>query len=539
MKFKKLVTLMLTAAITVSALTACGDKQEQSNAGTSEKKEESSVAKEEKEQSEVKEESNEIVFPLEETMEFSMINMKNGSVFLADLPAWQELLEMTNTSFEHQEFDAEDVGEKTNLLLTGGDYADCLYRTGVDLEKYGMEGIVIPLEDLIREYAPNLTAELDARDLWGVLEAPDGHIYSMPCLHFISEANPTFKYNKNLLDNLGLEQPKNKEELYQALKAIKDQDADGDGDPNNEIPLIFASDWLTVSELATWLCGSEGLILTSDKMIFDKDSKEISFLPTTESFKEYLATCTQWYEEGLIYEDSFIKGWEQVCAMGQNGGHPYGFGFIPQDIYYAEEWTDYHAAMPFEDMAGIAMNNGVHKNGFGITDKCENPEVLVAMFDYLYTLDGSLMAWGGREGVDWERTEDGMIVFINETKAANGIQWGAYGPMKYTWDGFYADLESNRAPESRHWNEMCYGVYPEIGIELPNRIWPTEDAKSAYSDAWASIQPYVDNYVANVIIGETDLESTWDEFQTQLEAMGVDELVENYASAYAGYVALN
>ena len=42
--------------------------------------------------------------------------------------------------------------------------------------------------------------------------------------------------NKKWLDNLGLEEPKNLDELYNVLKAFKEQDANGNGDTDDEIP---------------------------------------------------------------------------------------------------------------------------------------------------------------------------------------------------------------------------------------------------------------------------------------------------------------
>ena len=93
----------------------------------------------------------------------------------------------------------------------------------MDVIKYASQGMLIPLEDMIDEYMPNLKKILDENPQYRKqITAPDGHIYSLPT---INELNPTthdkWFINKTWLDNLGLEVPTTKEELEQVLLAFK------------------------------------------------------------------------------------------------------------------------------------------------------------------------------------------------------------------------------------------------------------------------------------------------------------------------------
>ena len=64
--------------------------------------------------------------------------------------------------------------------------------------------------------------------------------------------------NTQWLDNLGLEMPTTTEEFYQVMKAFKEQDANGNGDLNDEIPLstvtsgLAAQASLLVGSLTSW-----------------------------------------------------------------------------------------------------------------------------------------------------------------------------------------------------------------------------------------------------------------------------------------------
>lgn len=49
----------------------------------------------------------------------------------------------------------------------------------------------------------------------------------------------TIYINEGWLENLGLDRPKTLDDLYDVLKAFKEQDANGNGDPNDESPLGF------------------------------------------------------------------------------------------------------------------------------------------------------------------------------------------------------------------------------------------------------------------------------------------------------------
>lgn len=152
MKMKKMVALSLTGAMAVSAFPISGSCEEQ----------------------------NTITFPLEETMEFTAVDRMNADALLGDATGWKAFCEMANISVDLTEVKTTDVAEKVSLIMAGNDYPDFFFKvTAGDEYELGVEGegILIPLEDLIREYAPNLTAALDELDGWKQLEQADGHIY--------------------------------------------------------------------------------------------------------------------------------------------------------------------------------------------------------------------------------------------------------------------------------------------------------------------------------------------------------------------------
>ena len=93
---------------------------------------------------------------------------------------------------------------------------------------YGEQGIFIPLNDLIDQYAPNFKRILEEDpDLKRGLTMPDGNIYSFPRIF-----DPNFKsvlagwklwINQDFLDVLDMEEPETLDDLYVFLKLSKNK----------------------------------------------------------------------------------------------------------------------------------------------------------------------------------------------------------------------------------------------------------------------------------------------------------------------------
>ena len=227
---KKLLAVLLSSAMLAGILTGCGSNSSETT-GASEATEVSEAEAVETDQAAGTSESaagaEEITFPLEETQNFSMLCVINGDTPMDQVDAFQYLNEQSNITFDVDSVPAEDAAEKEGLILASGDYPDVFIFSSLsknDIDKYGAEGVFVPLEDYIRQYAPNLTSLLDERDLWDYITAPDGHIYEMPALNTGAELEAGFHVwlNYKWLENLGLSEPRSLEELHDVLVAFKE-----------------------------------------------------------------------------------------------------------------------------------------------------------------------------------------------------------------------------------------------------------------------------------------------------------------------------
>src|SRR5699024_7776392 len=84
--------------------------------------------------------------------------------------------------------------------------------------------------------------------------------------------------NEEWLDNLGMDMPETTEEFYEYLKAVKEQDPNGNGKAD-EVP--FGG--VTIDGLIVWLKGSYGIGNRGiDYIDMDPEEEQIRFYPTTD-----------------------------------------------------------------------------------------------------------------------------------------------------------------------------------------------------------------------------------------------------------------
>ena len=531
MKFKKLTTVMLASLLAVSSLSACGNTvgEAGSSASATTEKESTSIAVESSATATSEEEG--ITFPLEEKLTFTGFAGMNGEYTVSDNFAWKKALERANIEIELTNVLSADLTEKRNLVLASGDYPDVFYKSGLgtDANKYGMQGVFIPLEDLMREYAPNFCALMDETDGWSWITAADGHVYSFP-LQNEKVPKVVLWVNKKWLDNLGLKEPTSYEELYEVLKAFKEQDANGNGDPNDEIPFACSS-----GNLPTLMLYQDYLFDWSTFLgIIDG---ELIYTRTHESYKEFLAYATKLYEEGLVNQDCFTVDKARLRSMGQTGDV---FGLLQDSASFQsvgrDNDDDYIMLTPFQE--GTLQRNEKYVAGtLAITDACENPEVIVAWADYFYTEEGGILNWLGEEGETYQVNEDGTWDWIlgngygddvTTVRAAGTLVNGQKFPG--IQPGLWQKMSANSDEDEVYLNSERRRVYA-MGGDFPH-LNLTDEENAALSTIKTDVNGYAGEYLAKVVTGEISLEDSWDEYVEMMNQMGAEDMLAIYQAAY-------
>ncbi len=379
---KRMLSVLLCAAVTVGMLAGCGENTE----SKSEKKQTSRAESSENAGEVSGSSKGEMAeFPLAEPVTMSLSLYQVPGTDVTKTLTLTEMEKRTNLKWEYNVF-GEDIREKLPLEFGSGEYKDVYMRVGLnamEIAKYAQQGVVIPLNDLINDYMPNLKKILDERELWGYLTSDDGNIYSLPQIGD-QEVGMLMFVNEPWMKELGISAPKNTEEFLDMLRRFKNEDPNGNG-KQDEIPLMLCKDMLG---FVPQYFGMASDVLSGSYTTFE-DGKA-NFYPIEETYKEYLQTLRTMVEEGLVNSDYETIGWQDQEALTMTGDNVGAFlhwgGYLGVG---SERDENFPALTPLEE-SRMVVTSGFQNGGLVITDKCEYPELVAQWADYFYTDEGGM-----------------------------------------------------------------------------------------------------------------------------------------------------
>lgn len=164
-----------------------------------------------------------------EPKEFTIFDNFNNMPFDSNWQVWQEVQKRTNIGLKGTiALTNSNEDEAFNLMLSSGQLADIIsYKDSSELEKLGRDGGLIPLNDLIDQYAPHIKAVMEEDDRFRQsCYSLDGNIYYIPKNQELLSAEYWW-IRKDWLDKLGLEVPTTVDELHDVLYAFRNEDPNG------------------------------------------------------------------------------------------------------------------------------------------------------------------------------------------------------------------------------------------------------------------------------------------------------------------------
>ena len=511
-----------------------------------------------------------VQFPLEEKFTFT-IGFRGNVDYeeqLKNNTLYPLLLELTNVEFEWVHL-GDDPIATLNALIAAGNEPDVIYGSVLNDSQlcdlaYG--GFLMPIEDYItdRDLMPNYnTRGLDKMpQALGAMTMPDGHIYSVSRFDFnvASYLESPLMINKNWLDQLNMDIPKTIDEFEAMLIAFRDNDMNGNGNPNDEIPLLIGDGVANPYAHLQALLGFWGIATKNsalDSYTTVKNSV-VSFAPMTQAYRDAIRTISRWYQEGLIWSEMFTANTETFNARRGNDVPLWGAMPSMQMNSYTTTWEDQIIIIPYPDVPGYDkvayFNPGYYgyKNTFILTRNAKNPEIIMAWLDMFYSREMSIYARTGLP--DDEDTVgapnrydiiDGEYVFYtlsaedSANLVANFPTWTqVFGSITYlnSFDD-YEDGVVRLVPVQ----QMLLKAYNDIYKDFINKeIWPrpyyTAEDNNRANILRTDIFSIVSQYEARWVTGLSDIDADWDNYIRQLNSAGVQELVEILQNAYDIYL---
>lgn len=523
MKMKKFMACAAAGALLVSMLAGCGGDNADTNTATQAGSEEDLAYK-------VSDD------PIELTFFYAGLN--GTTPFEDDYPVFTEAARLTNVTLTGTVPTTNtDPYQAFNTMMASGELDDVVTANKSDFDQYAGQGAFIPLEELIEEYAPNIKAFLDEHpDVKKGITSFDGHIYFLPRYEDSGTAKGWY-IRKDWLEALNLEEPQTVDEVYNVLKAFKEQDPNGNGQ-QDEVPFFNREG--TMSDIYN-------LFGIRQNFSINEETGKVQYSKYVPEYKTAVENAAKWYAEGLIDQEIFTRGANSREELLGNNTGGMTHDWFTSTSSYNEKLQESVPGINFDVIAPPADINGdVWEDtnrtqeyvGWGISATNEYPEETIKYFDFWYTESGKRLYNYGVEGVHYnlidgqpEYTSD----FLATDKSMTAV-WNENGMALFI--GGYKEFNAERQFMSE---EALVGMDLYTNNNYIKDAFPSlpfsEEERKVISDTLPAVQSYMDEQEQKWIMGTEDVNSTFDQYMETCKNLGMDDVLAAYDSAYQRYLS--
>lgn len=466
-------------------------------------------------------------------------NVSATAVSLGETEFAKELEKQTGIKVTYIHPAAGQDSEAFSLMIASNELPDIVQHnwqntlggpTGMIEDK-----VILPLNDLIEQHAPNLKKYLsEYPDRDKEVKTDDGHYYVFPLLRsdakLLLAAGPVFR--KDWLEDLGLDVPKTISEWETTLRAFKNEKG--------------ATAPLSISPLKA----AKLYAIFNANPDFYVDNGTVKLGCLEPEFKEAIITLNKWFEEGLL-DKNYISADAQINTYNILNGE--SGATIASGGSELGKWLAAKESDPTFDLIGAPYP--LDKNGnpcsavtvgtffapyasAAITTKCKYPVLATKWLDFNYSEEGHMLFNFGTEGVSYEMI-DGTptyteLITNNPDKLSLGQALALYshaghgGP--YIQDSRYLDQYYQFDQQKSALEEWLKCVEPSMKKTMPAITLSTEES-SEYAALYNEIVKYRDERVAAFISGAASLDE-YDQFIKTLKSLNTDKVIAIQQSAY-------
>lgn len=507
------------------------------------------------------EDLNEVgTYPIaKETTALSILMQQDVLVEDYDTNAFTKWIEDTcNVDLQFELLPAGTDGtDKLALMLSSGQKLPDVINMGMTTLQdyiYGSAGIVADLTDYYQTSAYFINQRVEAYpdiDLLDPVTVADGKIYCIPRYYneTIGLTHSRLWMNMEFLSNLGLEVPATTEEFYQVLKAFKGQDANGNG-IDDEIPLLPAD--------TTYLMGylmNAFIYCNPSNNYYTLTDGTVGVCYTEDAFREGLRYMHKLCEEGLLSPLTFTQTGDQLKqTVDGDGVTPTVGSFIhfatslSLNNYATNPFTPKYAAIaPLSGPEGVCLTEytpTVAQPQWHITTYCKNPELAFRVGDFLTSEEAFLRGRIGEPEKHWQYAEPGLpsffegrdakYTFVSIWNETQNSMWRLNIPGFTVDDLDLRHFDGNPVNATYtcalSWPEYSECI-PEKGAYVPTLIF-TPDEVDSINEIQSTLLSFVNESIARFVTGDLDVESDWDAFLGELDAIELQTFLEISQTAY-------
>jgi putative aldouronate transport system substrate-binding protein len=507
---------------------------------------------------------------LEVTWFHAQLNLPNITYFNDAL--WlQELGKRHNITINVQGPVGGSYSEAVNVLFASGDLPDIIgnynlngYNGGIDAAI--QDGVVLNFgaKPEYLKLVPNWKRMIDGNDnIRRLVTLDDGTI---PIFCHIEEnidraAWLGIAIREDWLKRLNLAVPTTIDELYAVARAFKTRDANGNGDPNDEVPIASGGDVYNALLAAfglrrnTWYPDPANPGKATHWTLYKNG----------QAYTQALTTLAQWYKEGLLDVDFLVQSSDARNAKitGDKAGvfHTYLSGFRDNREAIKEYLKQQHYGNP-DQVRVIALPNlkGPDNRPYSFNndrvnwakpseatfitaaaEKRGKATRILPMIDYLYSPEGYELINFGVEGISFTRNADGthrwtdLVARDPNYSLSNKVSeyalpfWGGW-PKIMSYEAWKLNDLADSDAEAAH----SVWIKDDTGICAPGFQLNAKDSADL-ARIMADANTAIDEFTSQVLTGQRPV-SEIPAFLQRLDGMGITQAQQIYQRAYDGYL---
>ena len=558
MKKKKVLTLLLTGMLLVTTC-SCGNSSATTDSSGSTQADTADQAS-----SADTQDTSDASETTGDRKSISVLYTKNAiSMPIAEMKVITDTEEQCNVDLEVIEVPDEGADEKISLMINTGDLPD-VFMEGVSAStilNYQGQDVFIPVTEYITpELMPNLYSILEENPEYrAAMTAPDGEIWGFPYIEemFGLVCNQgILSINTDWLDALGLDMPTTLDEYKECLIAFRDNDCNGNGDPNDEIPFMFR---IGSSGIGSWRNNQSigqffvcwGQADTGDRLALVDDDSTVICTATTEAYKEGLKWFNELYKEGLLWSDFALNDEAALQAALNTDDCTVGsmvvFSII--DMVPAERRAMY-SAVPY--LQGPNGEYGIKDNisemhnsvSIAITTACEDPAFAASVIDAFFEPQRSVESNWGSIGLYYVLDENGVMQWNHDVEMPEGIdtfsQLRTYcTPTRpaIVLSEYYDTVVAYPEDAADLYSDMTTVGFVDKHLNdtiIPPNMWYSAEDQEQMALITDNLYNLIDNYNAVAII-DGNIDASWDDYVASLEDAGLSTYLEIVQRNYDAY----
>lgn len=538
MKMKKIMALVLTAAMTLS-LAACGSgkeddvKEETTQAATVEEMMNTDVVEDEAAGYEY---GAGVTFHSEEPVVYSMMFSDHENYpYQESWRLFSRIEELTNVTFDLTLIARTDYEDKKSVLVNSGDSPYIIPKT-YEENAYVNGGQVVAVSDWV-QYMPNY--QKCVQD-WGMVDdlkvklKSDGKYYVLPGLWENAGAGYSYIIRKDVFEAAGvditeLEKNWTYEDFYEAMKKVKEYTG---------CDYVFSDrhkgeSTLNIAAVSYGVTAGWGV---ANGMKFDQESNQFYFAETTDNFKEFVSYFNKLLNEKIMDPESFSQDDDAALSKFYRGetyvinGNYQNLADITQQMQ-VEDAELYMVVQPGGPAGNLQIENSRLENGIMISQNAlddlgeEEFIKMLRFIDWLwYSEEGQTLCLWGVEGETY--TRDGESITLHSDITFNGINPGAAKQLNADY-GFGGGVFAYGGPT---WLKVS--KYTEGEKDYSNRVVEYKDPRPVDPPIMGNEEeteemdliktPLIDSvksWTLKFITGQANIETDWEAYVSECESL--------------------